>query len=62
MSWHIHQGHAGGTDLSGLRAVLSIRYFDRVQPSTRWEVVLYVDQDAGDEQRWKRSITSSGTG
>jgi hypothetical protein len=51
LSWHIHQGHAGGTDLSGLRAVLSIRYFDRVQPSTRWEVVLYVDEGASDEQR-----------
>ena len=51
LSWHIHQGHADGTDLSGLRAVLSIRYFDRVQPSTRWDVVLYVDEDASDEQR-----------
>ena len=51
LSWHIHQGHADGTDLSGLRAVLSIRYFDRVQPSTRWAVVLYVDEDARDEQR-----------
>jgi hypothetical protein len=51
LSWHIRQGHADGTDLSGLRAVLSIRYFDRVQPSTRWEVVLYVDEDAGDNQR-----------
>jgi hypothetical protein len=51
LSWHIHQGHADGTDLSGLRAVLSIRYYDRVQPSTRWEVVLYVEEDASDEQR-----------
>jgi hypothetical protein len=51
LSWHIHQGHADGADLSGLRTVLSIRYFDRVQPSTRWEVVLYVDEDASDEQR-----------
>ena len=51
LSWHIHEGHADGTDLSGLRAVLSIRYYDRVQPSTRWEVVLYVDEDASDEQR-----------
>jgi hypothetical protein len=51
LSWHIHQGHADGTDLSGLRTVLSIRYFDRVQPSTRWEVVLYVDDHAGDKQR-----------
>jgi hypothetical protein len=51
LSWHIHDGHAGGVDLSGLRAVMSIRYFDRVQPSTRWEVVLYVDYDASDDQR-----------
>ena len=51
LSWHIHEGHADGVDLSALRTVMSIRYFDRVQPSTRWEVVLYVDQDASDEQR-----------
>jgi hypothetical protein len=51
LSWHIHDGHADGVDLSGLRAVMSIRYFDRVQPSTRWEVVLYVDHDASDDQR-----------
>ncbi len=46
LSWHIHEGHADGVDLSALRTVMSVRYFDRVQPSTRWEVVLYVDQDA----------------
>ena len=51
LSWHIHEGHADGVDLSALRTVMSIRYFDRVRPSTRWEVVLYVDQDADDEQR-----------
>ena len=51
LSWHIHDGHADGVDLSGLRAVISLRYFDRVRPSTRWEVVLYVDHDASDEQR-----------
>ncbi len=51
LSWHIHDGHAGGTDLSGLRTVMSLRYLDRVQPSTRWEVVLYVDQGADDDQR-----------
>jgi hypothetical protein len=51
LSWSIHQGHADGTDLSGLQAVLSIRYFDQVQPSTPWEVVLYVDQGASDGQR-----------
>jgi hypothetical protein len=30
--------------------VLSLRYYDRVQPSTAWEVVLYVEQRAGDDQ------------
>jgi hypothetical protein len=51
LSWYIDQGHADGIDLSGRRTVLSIRYLDRVHPSTPWEVVLYVDQDASDEQR-----------
>jgi hypothetical protein len=51
LSWSIDQGHADGIDLSGRRTVLSIRYLDRVHPSTPWEVVLYVDQDASDEQR-----------
>ena len=51
LSWHIHHGHADGLDLSGLHAVLSIRYLDRVQPVTPWQVVLYVDQGAADSQR-----------
>ncbi len=50
MSWHIQEGHAGDIDLSDLMTVLSIRYYDNVQPSTRWEVVLYVD-DRADDQR-----------
>ena len=51
VSWHIRQGHAGDLDLSDLRAVLSVRYLDRVQPSTPWEVVLYVDDRASGEQQ-----------
>ena len=51
MSWYIQDGHADGIDLSGLRAVMSLRYFDQVQPATPWEVVLYVDRDANDAQR-----------
>jgi hypothetical protein len=51
LSWHIHDGHADGADLSGLRAVMSIRFVDRVQPSTPWEVVLYVDDNGDDRQR-----------
>jgi len=46
LSWHVHQGHAGTADLSDLRVVLSLRYRDDVQPSTPWEVVLYVDERA----------------
>ena len=51
LSWHIHDGRADGIDLSGLRTVMSLRYLDRVQPSTPWEVVLYVDQGADARQR-----------
>ena len=29
---------------------MTLRYFDRVQPSSRWEVVLYVDERADDDQ------------
>jgi hypothetical protein len=46
LSWHVHEGHADGLDLSGLRTVMSIRYFDRVHPSTRWEVVVYAVRPA----------------
>jgi len=51
LSWHVRQGHADHIDLSDLRTVLSIHYFDNVQPSTRWEVVLYVDDRADHDQR-----------
>jgi hypothetical protein len=51
LSWHIHEGHADRVDLSDLRTVLSIRYYDHVQPSTRWEVVLYVEDRVDEDQR-----------
>jgi hypothetical protein len=51
LSWHILDGHADSFDLSGLQVVMSLRYLDRVQPSTPWEVVLYVDHHAETEQR-----------
>jgi hypothetical protein len=51
LSWHVHEGHADLLDLSDLRTVLSIRYYDNVEPSTRWEVVLYVVDRADDAQR-----------
>ena len=50
LSWHVLEGQADGIDLAGLLVVMTLRYFDRVQPSTKWEVVLYVDDRADDAQ------------
>jgi len=44
LSWHVLDGHWEHLDLSDLLVVMSLRYFDEVQPSTKWEVVLYVDE------------------
>jgi hypothetical protein len=50
LSWLIDEGTAGGTDLSGLRAVLAIRYDDDEQGSP-WDFFLYLDQQASRPQR-----------
>jgi hypothetical protein len=50
LSWHVLAGHADRVDLAGLLVVMTLRYFDRVQPSTKWEVVLYVDERTDDDQ------------
>ena len=63
LSWHVHQGHAGDVDLSGLLAVMSLHYVDRVQPSTPWKVVLYLDDRADDGSAWRWPIfCSAGPG
>ena len=51
LSWHIEDGHFGAIDVTGRDVVMSIRYHDEVQPSTPWETVIYVDEQATDEQR-----------
>jgi hypothetical protein len=51
LSWHIDDGHFGDIDLTGRDVVMSIRYHDEVQPSTKWETVIYVDEHATAEQR-----------
>jgi hypothetical protein len=51
LSWHILEGRADDIDLTDLRVVMSLRYHDDVQPSTQWEVILYVDDRADDRQR-----------
>jgi hypothetical protein len=50
LSWHVQTGHADGIDLSDTLVVMTLRYFDRTQPSTRWEVVLYIDDRTDDSQ------------
>ena len=50
LSWHVHEGNHDELDLSDLRVVLTLRYRDDVEPSTRWEVVLYLDDRAGAQQ------------
>lgn len=57
LSWHVHEGQADGVDLSDLKVVMTLRYLDNVQPSTPWEVVLYVDHRGDDVQRaWLADI------
>jgi hypothetical protein len=50
LSWYVLEGQADGVDLADLRVALSIRYHDNVEPSTRWAVVLYVDERADNPQ------------
>jgi hypothetical protein len=50
LSWLVDEGRADDLDLSGLLVVLTLHYFDRVKPSTKWETVLYVDERADDDQ------------
>jgi len=50
LSWHIHDGSADGVELSDTLVVLTLRYFDAEQPSTKWEVVLYIDDRADEAQ------------
>ena len=51
LSWIVQEGHADELNLSGLSVVMTLRYFDNVQPSTPWEVVLYIDERADITQR-----------
>jgi hypothetical protein len=51
LSWMIADGHADELDLSGRQVVMILRYRDDIKPTTRWEVVLYVDEGADDAQR-----------
>jgi hypothetical protein len=50
LSWLIEEGHADGTELSGLPVALALRYSDDV-PGSPWTWVLYLDDCASGEQR-----------
>jgi hypothetical protein len=50
LSWAIEAGHCDEVDLSGLNAVLALRYSDDEQGSP-WTCFLYVDERGDDEQR-----------
>jgi hypothetical protein len=51
LSWHVQEGNWEATDIADRMVVMSLRYFDHVQPSAPWEVVLYVDERADHAQR-----------
>jgi len=50
LSWLIEEGHADGTDLSGLPVALASRYSDD-EPGSPWTWILYVEARAAEEQR-----------
>jgi hypothetical protein len=50
LSWQIVDGQAGGTDLSGTKAVIVSRYYDD-EPGSPWDFVLYLDDEADEAQR-----------
>jgi hypothetical protein len=50
LSWAIRRGYAGDVDLSGLAAVLALRYGDD-EPGSPWDYMLYVDERSDEHQR-----------
>jgi hypothetical protein len=50
LSWVVRDGRAGEVDLSGLAAVLVLRYHDD-EPASPWTFFLYVDERGDERQR-----------
>jgi hypothetical protein len=50
LAWEIEDGHVDEVDVSGLRAVLTIRYEDD-ELGSPWTIVLHVDASADEAQR-----------
>ncbi|WP_440990665.1 DUF1326 domain-containing protein [Haloarchaeobius baliensis] len=53
LAWHIRDGQYGDVDLSDLSVGMLISTDEGVMfgPETKWDVVLFVDEDADDQQR-----------
>jgi hypothetical protein len=50
LAWLVEDGHVGDTDVSGLAAVLVVRYDDD-EPGSPWTIVLHVDAAGSERQR-----------
>jgi len=50
LSWLVTEGHVGDVDLSGLGAVLAVRYHDD-EPGSPWTFMVYVDERGDENQR-----------
>jgi len=50
LSWMVHEGRAGDTDLAGLRTVIVSRYHDD-EPGSPWTFALFVDARGDQHQR-----------
>ena len=56
LSWRINEGRSGDSDLSGLSVVMAGTY-ERDEPAPEgkkwppWRIVLYIDENAGSEQK-----------
>jgi hypothetical protein len=59
LSWLIEEGHADGTDLSGLPVALASCYSDD-EPGSPWTWTLYLEGRASDEQRAALEAIYSG--
>jgi hypothetical protein len=61
LGWRIDEGHAGSVDLSGLAAVLTVRYDDD-EPGSPWTILLHVDERGTHEQRLAIELTDGPDG
>lgn len=59
LSWIASAGHAGDTDLAGMKAVLVTRYHDD-EPGSPWTYALFVGADG--DQRQRRAMADIFTG